>query len=55
MTTPKRKPKTPARYIDMPKSNYQPTKAEREQEIDMPGADQDTIRRAFFRPVKSRG
>ena len=30
-------------------SDYQPSKAETEEEIDMPGADLETVRRAFFR------
>ncbi|MDE0695288.1 MAG: hypothetical protein OXH76_05585 [Boseongicola sp.] len=33
-------------------STYQPTKAEMEEEIDMPGADMPTLRRAFFKPLK---
>jgi len=55
MATPKRKPKTPARHIDMPKSDYQPSAKELKEEVDMPGADMKTLRRAFFRPVKSKG
>lgn len=55
MTSPKRKPKTPARIIDMPKSDYQPSKAEKNEEVDMPGASMNTLRRAFFRPIKSKG
>jgi len=38
-------------------SNYQPSKAEMEEEFDMPGADMDTLSRLFFgagkRPKKS--
>ena len=34
----------------MPASEYQPSKAELEAEYDMPGADPETVRRAFFRP-----
>ena len=33
-------------------SNYQPSKAEMEETIDMPGADADTIRKAFFEASK---
>ncbi len=33
-------------------STYQPSKAELEEEIDMPGMDDEEIRRTFFRPVK---
>ena len=38
----------------MPPRDYQPSKAEREQEYDMPGADLETVRRAFFQPIKVR-
>ena len=55
MGKPQRKPKTPARHIDMPKSDYQPSSDEKKQEVDMPGVDLETARRAFFRPIKSRG
>ena len=40
------------RTITLPSRDYQPSKAELEEEIDMPGADAETIRRAFFQPVK---
>ena len=33
-------------------SSYQPSKAEMEEEFDMPGADMETLRRAFFKPRK---
>ena len=42
------------REIDMPPRDYQPSKAEREEECDMPAADIVTVRRAFFRPVRVR-
>ena len=32
-------------------ASYQPTKAELEEEFDMPGADDETLRRAFFTPL----
>lgn len=49
-TTRKRKlPK--AVTIKEPDRDYQPPKAEREREYDMPGASLKTVRRAFFRPV----
>ena len=35
-------------------SDYQPTKAEKEEEVDMPGASLETVRRAFFRPLTRR-
>ena len=40
--------------IDMPPRDYQPSKAEREEECDMPDADLETVRRAFFRPIRVR-
>ena len=42
------------REVVLPPRDYQPTKAETEQECDMPGADIVTVRRAFFRRVKVR-
>ena len=39
------------RTITLSKETYQPPKAEREKEHDMPGASKKTVRRAFFRPV----
>ena len=49
----RREPPVP-REIDMPPRDYQPSKAEREEECDMPAADIVTVRRAFFRPVRVR-
>ena len=40
------------REITSPHRDYQPRKAEKEEEIDMPAASRETIRRAFFRPFK---
>lgn len=40
------------RKVTLPHRDYQPSKAEMEEEFDMPGADPETLRRAFFRPVK---
>lgn len=40
------------RSITMPPRDYQPTKAELEEEFEMPGASLDTVRSAFFRPVR---
>lgn len=37
--------------ITLPGRNFQPRKADMEREYDMPGADMETIRSAFFRPV----
>ena len=42
------------REITLPPRDYQPTKAETEKEVDMPGADIVTVRKAFFRRVKVR-
>ena len=43
-----------AEPITLPPRGYQPTKAEKEQEFDMPGADIRIVRRAFFRRIKVR-
>ena len=53
---PKHRPKDlpEEREITLPPRDYQPTKADTEQEIDMPGADIVTVRNAFFRRVKVR-
>ena len=51
MTDKTRKRKLPkARTITLPRETYQPAKAEREKEHDMPGASLKTVRCAFFRP-----
>lgn len=51
----KRRRKLPEpRTITLPDQTYQPPKAEREKEHDMPGASLKTVRRAFFRPVNVR-
>lgn len=47
-----RVPLPEARSIDLPRRDYQPSKAEQEETIDMPGADVKTIRSAFFRPIR---
>ena len=60
MTTKTSKPKPannlklPAAEITLPRRDYQPTKAETDQEYDMPGADIVTVRNAFFRRIKVR-
>ena len=36
-------------------SHYQPSKAEMEQEYDMPHASMDSLRRAFFEPSDGAG
>ena len=35
----------------MPPRSYQPSRAELREEYDMPGADMETVRDAFFAPV----
>ena len=49
----KRKLRTP-RTITLPDQTYQPPKAEREREQDMPGASMQTVRSALFRPFNVR-
>ena len=34
------------------RKDYQPSKAEMEKEFDMPEADIETVRKAFFQPLK---
>ena len=48
----KKDQKTP-REITLPsRKNYQPSRAELREEFDMPEADMETVRKAFFQPVK---
>ena len=54
MAKSRRKPKTPAKMINMPKSDNQPSADEKKQEVDMPGASIKNIREAFLRPIKSK-
>ena len=42
------------REITLPPRDYQPTKAESNQEYDMPGADIVTVRNSFFRRIRVR-
>ena len=51
--TEKRQP-SKRRQVGVPPRDYQPTKAETEQEYDMPGADIVTVRNAFFRRERVR-
>ena len=53
-TKPKRRKLLAARTITLPDETYQPPKAEREKEHDMPGISLETARRAFFRPFTIR-
>lgn len=50
----KRRRPPKARTITLPPDTYQPPKAEREREHDMPGASPRRIRSAFFRPFMVR-
>ena len=53
-----KRPARPPQYIPEPKTltlppkDYQPTKAELEEEFDMPGMTDEEIQRTFFRPFK---
>ena len=41
------------RLMEPPSRDYQPTKAEKEEEaFDMPGADIETVRSACFHPIR---
>ena len=40
--------------LTLPPDDYQPRKAAMEQEFDMPGTSEETVRRAFFRSVNVR-
>ena len=40
--------------VELKPSDYQPTKADKEEELDMPGASLETVRRVFFRPLARR-
>ena len=48
----KAKPRPKPVTIRMPPRDYQPSKAEKEQGVDMPGASMNVLRDVFFRPVK---
>lgn len=46
-------PQKPPREIILPsRKNYQPSRAKLREEFDMPEADIETVRKAFFQPVK---
>ncbi len=51
---PQRQSQKRAASITLPTSDYQPSRAELREEFDMPGADPEKLRRAFFRPVEVR-
>ena len=52
MSKPKRSPQplSAPQLLHLPPSNYQPSKAEREEEITFPNVTLETMRRALFRP-----
>ena len=51
----KRRAKVPeSKRIELAPSEYQPSKAELEEEVRLPGASLAQVRRAFFRPFKIR-
>jgi len=57
MTNPKKRPKQPTpkpMELVLKPSSYQPSKAEMEEEFDMPGLSLNEIRAAFFRPFHIR-
>ena len=41
-----------ARDISLPPKDYQPSKADMEEEIDMPGMSDKHVRETFFRPFR---
>ena len=50
--TPKRRPAQEPRTLPLPPPGYQPSKAELEEEFDMPGLTDEEARRRFFRPFR---
>ncbi len=40
--------------IELKSSQYQPSKAEKEVGVDMPGMSEEELRKVFFRPFKVR-
>ena len=49
---PGRVPVPPSQILPMPPDGYQPSKAEQEEAIDMPGMSDEQIRETFFRPFR---
>ena len=41
-----------ARVMSVPRSDYQPSRAELREEMDMPGMSLNKARKAFFRPFR---
>ena len=53
MSEEKKDQNLPPREITLPsRKDYQPLRAELREEFDMPEADIETVRKAFFQPVK---
>ena len=48
----KKNPKPPKEITLPSRKDYQPSRAKLREEFDMPGADIETVRKAFFQPVK---
>ena len=46
--------RTKPREIEVPPSDYQPSRAELREEFDMPAASMDAVRKAFLTPVVVR-
>ena len=51
-TRPKRRTVQEPRTLPLPPPGYQPSKAELEEEIDMPGLSDEEVRERFFRPFR---
>ena len=49
---PKRRAAQEPRTLPLPPSGYQPSKAELEEEFDMPGLSHEEVRERFFRPFR---
>ena len=49
---PKRRAAPAPRTLPLPPPGYQPSKAELEEEVDMPGLTDEQVRERFFRPFR---
>lgn len=49
---PKRRPAEEPRTLPLPPPGYQPSRAELEEEFDMPGLTDEEVRETFFRPFR---
>lgn len=50
--TPKRRAAQKPRTLPLPPPGYQPSKAELEEEFEMPGLSEEEMRQTFFQPFK---